>query len=201
MFNEADICPLLPKWRKASCLKQQALAEMLGVSQAVISNWETGKDVPTKRLMMRLLDAMSLSSAERFASDRFNILNASSLRASFDLDGVRLVLASRGMHDVWPAFSKMTNTRLVENLVDEASLFLHDPDFVKAARRGEVAIVTAVSKRHVKLNLDSGFLHRWSAVFRGYGTSMHVDMTYEPCDPTDKQGVERVVFYDELSST
>ncbi len=64
----------------------------------------------------------------------------------------------------------------------------------------EVAIVTAVSKRHVESNLDSGFLHRWSAVFRGYGTSMHVDMTYEPCNLADKQGVERVVFYDELSS-
>lgn len=201
MFNEADICRLLPKWRKASCLKQQTLAEMLGVSQTVVSKWETGKDVPTKRLMTRLVDAMTQSSAERFASDRLTILNASSLRASFDLDGVRLVLASRGMQDAWPAFSRMTNTRLVENLVDEASLFLHDPDFVKVARRGEVAIVTAVSQRHVESNLDSRFLHRWSAVFRGYGTAMHIDMTYEPCDATDKQGVERVVFYDELGSS
>jgi len=198
MFNEADICRLLPKWRKACLIKQQTLAEMLGVSQATISNWETGKDVPGRRLMMRLVDAMSSSATQRFEADRLSIAQAQTLRAAFELDGVRLVVASRGMHAVWPEFSRLTNTRLIESLVDEASLFLHDTDFVKSARRGEVAIVTAVSKRHVEFGADSAFLHRWSAIFRSHGAGMHVDMTYEPCDPSDRQGVERVVFYDDL---
>lgn len=200
MFNEADLCRLLPKWRKASRIKQQTLAEMLGVSQATISNWETGKDVPGKRLMLRLVDAMSASAPQRFEADRIAIANARTPRAAFDLDGVRLVVASKGMHEAWPSFSKLTNTRLIERLVDEASLFLHDNDFVKSARRGEVAIVTAVSKRHVELDVDSEFLHRWSAVFRSYGAGMHVDMTYDLCAPSDRQGVESVLFYDDLVS-
>lgn len=198
MFNEADICRLLPKWRKASCMKQQTLADMLGVSQATISNWENGKDVPGKRLILRLADAMSTSASLRFEADRIAIASAQNPRAAFDLDGVRLVIASRGMHAAWPSFSKLSNTRLIESLVDEASLFLHDNDFVKSARRGEVAIVTAVSKRHVEIDVDSEFLHRWSAVFRSYGAGMHVDMSYEACLPSEKQGVESVVFYDDL---
>jgi transcriptional regulator with XRE-family HTH domain len=200
MFNEADICRLLPQWRKASCMKQKTLADMLGVSQATISNWENGKDVPGKRLTLRLADAMSASSSHRFEADRVAIANAQNPRAAFDLDGVRLVVASRGMHAAWPSFSKLTNIRLIESLVDEASLFLHDNNFVKSARRGEVAIVTAVSKRHVEIDVDNAFLHRWSAVFRSYGAGMHVDMTYDVCAPSDKRGVESVVFYDDLIS-
>ncbi|MFC6496429.1 helix-turn-helix domain-containing protein [Gemmobacter lanyuensis] len=51
---------------------QQTLAEMLGVSQTAVSKWETGKDVPAKRLMTRLLDAMSFSATGRFEADRLS---------------------------------------------------------------------------------------------------------------------------------
>jgi transcriptional regulator with XRE-family HTH domain len=179
-------------------MKQQTLAELMGVSQTAVSNWETGKDVPGKRLVLRLVDAMSSTGIQRLEADRLSILNSQNARATFDLDGVRLLIASKGMQAAWPSFSKMVNTRLIDSLVDEASLFLHDSDFVKSARRGDVAIVTAVSRRHVEIEMDSEFSHRWSAVFRGYGTTMHVEMTYEPCDPSDIHGVESVVFYDDL---
>lgn len=200
MLNEADLCRLLPEWRKASRVKQQTLAEMLGVTQTLVSNWETGKAAPGKRLRLRLLDIMSPAGAHRVDADRLALEKAPNPRASLGLDGVRLVCASRGMHALWPTFSSLTNTRLIERLVDEASLFLHDEDFVKAVRRGEVAMVSAVSRRHVAIDVDQDCLHHWLAVFRGHGTSMHVEMTYEPCDAIAQTGIRDVVFFDDLAA-
>lgn len=200
MFQETDICRMLPAWRKASGIKQAVLAETLGVTQTVISNWETGKDKPGRRLMLRLIDAMSSTSCQRLNIDRLAIKTSSSVRAAFDLDGVRLVTTSEGLRKAWPSFAKLGTARLHDHLVDEASLFLHDVDFVKSARRGEVAVITAVSNRHVDLEMDTPFLHRWTAVFRAYGTAMHIDMTYEPCAPDAKKGVEQAVMFDDLAS-
>lgn len=200
MFHETDICGLLPAWRKACRIKQATLAEMLGVTQTAVSRWETGLDRPPRRLMPRLIDAMSAAGAQRREADGLAIAHSPALRAAFDLDGVRLVAASRALRATWPRFSALRSTRLADHLVDEASLFLHDGDFVKSARRGEVAVITAVSSRHVALDMDHGFLHRWTAVFRAYGTAMHVDMTYEPCAPEARRGVESVLFFDDLAS-
>lgn len=200
MFHESDICRMLPAWRKASGIKQTMLAEMLGVSQTVISNWETGKDSPSKRLMLRLIDAMSAAAGPRVEIDQMAIRTSPTVRASFDLDGVRLVTASQGLRAAWPTFAKVGNPRLSDHLVDEASLFLHDADFLKSARRGEVAVITAVSDRHIDLQMDTPFLHRWTAVFRAYGTALHIDMTYEPCAPDAKKGVEQAVMFDDLAS-
>lgn len=200
MFQETDICRMLPGWRKASGIKQSALAETLGVTQTAVSNWETGKDRPGKRLLLRLIDAMSASSQQRLEIDRLALQTSPAVRASFDLDGVRLIAASRGLRAAWPTFADLRNKRLSDHLVEEASLFLHDADFVKSAKRGEVAVITAVSTRHVDLDLDSSFPHRWTAVFRAYGTAMHVDMTYEPCAAETKKGVELAVMFDDLMS-
>lgn len=200
MFQETDICRMLPGWRKASGIKQAVLAETLGVTQTVISNWETGKDRPGRRLMLRLVDAMSATASQRLELDRLAMQSSPAVRASFDLDGVRLVTASKGLRAAWPTFATLGSRRLSDHLVDEARLFLHDTDFLKSARRGDVAVITAVSDRHVDLNMDNGFLHRWTAVFRAYGTAMHIDMTYEPCAPDARKGVEQAVMFDDLLS-
>lgn len=189
---------LLRDWRKATGVKQETLAQMLGVSQAAVSYWENGRDIPHRRLVGRILDIMSGTADERLHVDRIALQSQTSVRASFDLDGVRLVMASAGLAQAWPEFSQLTNVRLIERLVDEASEFLHDDDFVRSVRRGEVAIVSAVSDQHVKLDVDSRFLHRWVAVFRSYGPKMLVDMTYEPCAPTIRKGVETVTHYDSV---
>ena len=191
---------MLPGWRKASGIKQAVLAETLGVTQTVISNWETGKDRPGRRLMLPLVDAMSATASQRLELDRLAMQSSPAVRASFDLDGVRLVTASKGLRAAWPTFATLGSRRLSDHLVDEARLFLHDTDFLKSARRGDVAVITAVSDRHVDLNMDNGFLHRWTAVFRAYGTAMHIDMTYEPCAPDARKGVEQAVMFDDLLS-
>lgn len=198
MLRETDLCALLPNWRKASCLKQETLADILGVSQALVSKWETGKDVPSRRIAMRLLDAMSATSNDRFLLDRRAMQVSKTIRASFDVDGVKLTMLSQGLSATWPTFSTLINTRLIEHLVDEASHFLHDDSFVKSVRRGEVAMVSAVSDRHVAIDVDARFLHRWTAVFRSYGTRQLVEMTYDTCEPDAPKGVEQIVYFDEL---
>ena len=194
----SSIGKLLRDWRKATGVKQESLAATLGVSQSAVSHWETGRDIPSRRLAGRLVDIMSATGEERLNVDRLAMLHQGAIRASFDLDGVKLVMASQGLTEAWPEFSKLANVRLEARLVDEASQFLHNDDFVRSARRGEVALISAVSDKHVEFTLDTGFRHRWIAVFRSYGQKMLVDMTYETCDANCPRGVESVTHYDSL---
>lgn len=199
MLN-TTIGQLLRDWRKASCVKQDTLAQMLGVSQAAISNWENGRDIPHKRLMGRILDVIAGTADERVYVDRISMAGQSSVRAAFDLDGVKLVMASKGLTGAWPEFSKLTDIRLIDRLVDEASACLHDDAFVRAVRRGEIALVSAISDQHVSLNVDMRFTHRWIAVFRSYGRKMLVDVTYEACDPAAAKGIQHVTHFDCLDA-
>lgn len=190
----------LASWRKAACVKQAVLAEWLGVSQAAVSNWETGRDAPSPRIAGRLADIMSPTAEDRYRLDRLAMTSQRAIRAAFDLDGVRLKMASRGLVQAWPAFSQLQDKRLIEHLVDEASFFLHDDSFTRLVRQGEVALISAVSDRHVQLNVDDRFRHRWTAVFRSYGPQVLVDMTYETCATNADTGIESVVYYDDLAA-
>jgi transcriptional regulator with XRE-family HTH domain len=200
MLTEADICKFLPRWRKAAGIKQDVLSELFGVSQGTVSRWETGKDVPSKRISLRLLDAMSASWKDRFALDRAAMSASKTVRASFDLDGVRLLMISQGLIAAWPTFAGKLNSRLIDHLVDESRQLMQDDSLLKSIRRGEVAMVSAISDRHVSLDMDAGFLHQWTAVFRSYGTKVMVEMTYEKCETTAKKGVGRVLYFDEIAN-
>lgn len=195
----SNLGQLLRDWRKAKGMKQETLAQMLGVSQAAVSHWENGRDVPHRRLVGRILDIMAETGGERIHVDRIALQCQTSVRASFDLDGVKLVMASAGLEQAWPEFSQLTNRRLIDRLVDEASEFLHDDDFVRSVRRGEVAIVSAISDQHVDFDVDRRFLHRWIAVFRSYGHKMLIDMTYEPCNTRELKGVASRTYFDSIS--
>ena len=92
----------LRAWRTVIGLKQEALAYLLGVTQAAVSRWETGVDVPSRALMLRLRDMMCTSGDARLKVDSFAISQLGSLQASYDLDGVRLISNSQGMQNLWP---------------------------------------------------------------------------------------------------
>lgn len=190
---------LLKDWRKAHGIKQESLAAILGVSQSAISHWENGLDIPHRRLVGRIVDMITDASKDRLFVDRLAIQQTDTIRACFDLDGVKLVTGSNGLAKAWPEFSRLIDKRLVERLVGEASQFLHDDDFVRSARRGEIALVSAVSDRHIQQEVDSAFRHRWTAVFRSYGAKVLVDMTYETCDPLSDTGIQSIVPYDSVA--
>ena len=191
---------LLRDWRKANGVKQESLAAILGVSQSAVSQWENGHDIPHHRLIGRIVDMMTGTYNDRLAVDNLAIQQQTAIRASFDLDGIKLVTASQGLIAAWPDFSKLVDMRLADRLVGESSHFMQDDNFVRSARRGDVAMISAVSDKHIQMELDSAFRHRWIAVFRSYGARMLVDMTYEPCDPNAEIGVQNVTYFDTIAA-
>ena len=65
---DAPIGKLLRRWRHLNSVKQAALAADLGVTQATLSRWETGKRHPTGHVALRLrelLTARPTSAADR----------------------------------------------------------------------------------------------------------------------------------------
>ena len=132
----SKIGSLLRDWRKANGVKQESLAEILGVSQSAVSQWENGRDIPHRRLVGRIVDMMTATHDARLSVDNLAIRQQSAIRASFDLDGVKLVTASKGLIAAWPQFAKLVDMRLADRLVGEASHFMHDHEFVRSARRG-----------------------------------------------------------------
>jgi len=185
-------------WRKAVALKQDALAHLLGVTQPAISRWEAGLDMPSTALQVRLRDMMCPSGAARRKIDDYVLRQKSALEALFDLDGVKLLATSQGMQRAWPRFSALPDMRLIDHLIGEAASLLHHDDFVREIKRGEVAVISAVSDGHISLPLDRNFRHRWHATFRSYGTRMVVKMGYEPCAADAPMGVEKIVRLQEL---
>ncbi len=197
MFS-AQFGLLLRDWRKASGVKQESLATILGVSQSAVSHWENGHDIPHRRLVGRIVDMMAASSDDRLWQDHLVIRQQNAVQASFDLDGVKLLMASKGLTSSWPEFSKLIDMRLADLLVGESSKLVHDEDFVRSAQRGDVAMISGISDQHVMMDVDSTFRHRWIAVFRSYGARMVVDMTYEVCDPLSQTGVQNVTYFGDI---
>ena len=141
---------------------------------------------------------MAASGEGRLQVDNFAISRLQALQASFDLDGIKLIGVSAGVHAAWPQFADIRGKFLQDLLVGEAAQLMHNHEFVRSIRRGEVALVSAVSTKQLSLKFDNIFLHRWVATFQNYGTRMIINMRYEPCKPKAKVGVEQVVLLDEL---
>ena len=154
--------------------------------------------MPSTGLMIRLRDMMAVSDDMRRKIDAFAVSQLGSLHASFDLDGIRLIDSSLGMKKAWPSFTALSGMRLMDHLVDEAAFLMHDDDFVRDIRRGEVAMVSAISVNQLSLGIDSSFKHRWFATFRSYGTQLVINMTYEPCEADALLGIEHIVRLDAL---
>jgi len=183
----------LKVWRRAVGLKQDALAHLLAVTQPAISRWEAGMDIPSTALQLRLREMMCPSGAARRKIDEYVVRQQSSLEAAFDLDGVKLLVASQGLQRAWPRFAALPDLRLNDHLIGEAASLLHDDAFVREIKRGEIAVICAISDGHVSLPLDTRFRHRWHASFRTYGPRMVIKMGYEPCAADAPLGIEKVV--------
>lgn len=55
--------------RRAAFLTQEALADVLGVTQPTVARWETGETVPSLRIRRQLADALNVAPAVLFDED------------------------------------------------------------------------------------------------------------------------------------
>lgn len=187
----------LKTWRHMNAVKQAALAQMLGVSQATISFWESGRDMPSRDNLRRLHDLMAKSGRDEGLLDRLFVQRQAGMRALFDLDGVRLLMTSQGFRSIWPDSGDLQSRFLADHLVDESQHIAFDADISHAILDGSLGVMSGVSDRHINLPLDIPVRHAWHMCFRRYGYQTLVDIVYEPCLPTLARGITDLVHLGE----
>lgn len=188
----------LKKWRRANGIKQNTLAEMLGVSQAAVSRWENSIDNPSLKLISKLADMFAAGVSADLVADRLFIEQLGSVEAIFDIDGIRLRATSGGMRRLWPIFSHMQAREFESRMIGESRLIIDNRELRKSVLLGEVPLICGVSDRHLDLPGDAGVRHRWTARIRRYGDRVLTHMVYEPCDIITPLGVTNIISVDDL---
>lgn len=196
-MGETRLAARLKSWRRANGLKQGAVAAALGVSQAAVSRWESGVDLPSIALLHKITDMIAQGIHDDLAIDRMFIERLSSIEAIYDLDGVRIEATSAGMNSLWPDFSRLTHRRIENRMIGETRIVLDDQDLRRAIAQGEVALVSGISSRHTDFELDTAIKHRWVARIRHYGPRVLTTVVYEPCDPNEPIGIEDIFRLDQ----
>lgn len=186
----------LKTWRRLNALKQAALAETLGVSQTTVSFWECGRDVPNPEKAAQLAALMAKTGRDETLTERLFVERQSAVRALFDLDGVRLVAASRGFRTLWPLYAELIGQALGDRLVNEARRLAFEDDFRHAIAEGALGLASGISLRHTDLDVDQALVHRWHMCFRRSGARRLIDVAYEPCDARLTPGITDLVYLD-----
>ena len=185
---------MLVSWRKAERLTQGQLANLLGVSQQAVSNWERNLDEPSAHAKSEIQRLMAR--ADYLAVDAELISEQSAIRALFDLDGIKLCATSRGFRALWPSMSEMMDEPLVDKLLNEAASLHEDSRLKQGIVRRQIIGVTGISEQHLNFDGDLLLKHRWFVRFRPYGHRMIGDMTFEACLDDRPVGIERVLGSD-----
>jgi transcriptional regulator with XRE-family HTH domain len=187
----------LRTWRRQNNLKQASLAHQLGVSQPAIARWEKGVDMPSPAMTARIHDLMAQSSNRELAMQKILTERTGSIRALFDFEDMRLLAVSSGFREVWPEFSEYQGISLRDDLVNEVAVVSNDRHLRKQILEGSVGLITGVSVRHTRLQVDTSVRHKWHASFRRFGPRVYVDMLYESCAQDLSPGLIDIVRYDE----
>ena len=188
----------LVAWRKAEGISQMALAAALGVSQQAVSMWERGTDRPSAAKMAEIRSLMAKTDPVRF--ERAFISNQTSIRSLFDTDGIRLVGYSEGFAKAWPLFTRFEGEALEDHLTGELANLAASRETRRGILNGEIIMASGVSDRHVNIDVDNAFRHRWFVRFRRYGWRVVEDMIFEPCDPNAATGIETILRVDDITS-
>jgi len=186
-------------WRKSNGIKQNALASALGVSQATISRWEGGLDIPSIEISRRIMDLISTQIRDELAIESRFIERLSSVQAIFDLDGIRLEATSRGCADIWPLFSRLAGRSLEPRMIGETRIVLDDAEARRSVLKGDIAMIVGVSTRHLDVERDTPFKHRWISRFWFHGHRAFATLAYEPCAADTPDGIEEIFRLDDAT--
>lgn len=188
----------LRQWRRGQMLKQDALARILGVTQAAVSRWENGLDDPSPRLRERLRGLMAANLRDELAVERLILSRQTSTRALFDVDGVRLVGLSKGAQATWPDYCRFTGRCMRDRAVGEVQQIIENASLMREIQHGEIALISGVSIENLRFRRTNKFKHRWTLAFRQVGQTMLADMNYEKAEAEDRLGVHEILRIDEI---
>lgn len=196
-MNGSDII----RWRSVNRVKQSALAEMVGVSQATVSKWERGTWEPTRTLALRLRDIISSVHEGRLAVELSCIRPQQNLRALVRGADFQMLGVSDGFRHAWPETCNLIGERTRRHLINEAAQYCEDGDYLREAADGELLMVTCVSRRLLSIGEDlEDHLHvRWHAVVRHIDGELIHEVIYEPCDASTPIGFESVLRRSDLA--
>ncbi len=185
----------LAQWRQIHGVSRAALSRALSVSVSTIRCWETGQTSPGRALGFRLMEMMRFDAAERLALTKLMIRQSRALSALFDFSSVRLLCASQGLKEVWPNFCAMTEKPFLPFLAGDAQRLMADWAFVRNVRQGKLLGISGVADRHVSIETDLPFRHRWFAIFRAYGPHVLAELNYESCPASETPGIRSVIQF------
>ncbi len=186
-------------WRRLNCMKQEALGAAIGVTQSAVSRWERGLDEPSPEMSRRLRDLMAQTERDELAIERAFLGRQASMRAFFDLDGIRLLGLSAGLMAHWPHMTRLLDRRLAEHLVGDVGRLFADAAFTAEVRNGDVILISGVADQHLRFENRNAFRHRWHARIRSYGQRMISDMHYEACAPDAPMGLESILRLEDIA--
>ena len=197
-MNGSDIT----RWRSLNRVKQSALADMVGVSQATVSKWERGIWEPTRVMALRLRDVMLGLHEGRLAAEIACLRPQQNLRALARGPGLQIVGVSEGFRRAWPQTSELIGAETRRHLINEAAHYCDESDYLREAADGELLMVTCVSSRIVSLGdvPEDDVRLRWHAVIRHIDGELIHEMIYEPCPADTPVGFERLLRRSDLGT-
>ena len=196
--EEIHFAQRLRSWRRLNGMKQAALADMLGVSQAAVSYWENGHDTPSAELMQRILDLIARTDCDEILLERVFTERQPGIMALYDLDGIRFMAASRGYRALWPGMALLQGRSLEGHLVNESGVLLANKALRRDVESGKLALVSGVSDRHTDIVVDSEVRHEWNIRIRRFGPKTLLSISYDPCPETVPVGITEVKLFTDL---
>lgn len=194
-----DYSVIIRDLRRSLGLKQRTLASLLGVTQAAISRWETGLDVPSSGVQSKLRDIVDQRSAGQLAVEMSIIKRTAGLRALADIDGMRLLAASPSFSAAWPELAAAKGLMLKDHLLELSREVYNDHSIMRSILDGEIVMIAGVSDRQLKGFGDNAFRHYWAASYRKIGTKHYAEVSFEACEPDAELGLRHILRVDDLS--
>lgn len=198
-MTDVGIGTKLRIWRRSNGIKQDAMAAALGVTQATVSRWENGRDIPSIEISRRITDLIATQIRDELAIESRFVERLSSVQAIFDIDGIRLQAASSGCVRAWPLFSRLAGRAFESRMIGESRIILDDVETRNSVVKGDIAMIVGISTRHLDLAGDVPFKHRWISRFWFHGHRVFATLAYEPCDADTPVGIEQVFHLEDIA--
>lgn len=190
-MNGADI----KRWRSAHRIKQSALAELLEVSQATVSKWESGVWRPGAAMARRIKDTICAPHEGRLNIEVACLAPQHQMKVLTRGTGLQLAGISAGFDAYWPEMRGLLGANTRDMLVGEAADYIETTDYIAQALAGDVLMLTGVSHRLLRFGAPQpqDARIRWHAIARHMDGELIHEVVFEPASPNAATGIEHVL--------